>query len=234
MRLFIGNITPEHVTLNQEEEHHIIKVLRMNDGEEIYVTDGLGSLVRGKISIMGKKISINVLEIIKTKQTGIDNKGLHIAIAPTKNIDRFDFFLEKSIELGISTITPILCANSERKHLNYEKVLKQAYGACKQCLRSVFPIINPLTNLQDFLKNSAENIYVAHCYNEFEKKSINQVLKNRKDLTILIGPEGDFSKKEIEHLYNYSATGISLGENRLRTETAGIFVASCYYYSNFH
>ncbi|MDR3272462.1 MAG: 16S rRNA (uracil(1498)-N(3))-methyltransferase [Flavobacteriaceae bacterium] len=231
MRLFIGEIFPDRAELRADEIHHIIKVLRMNDNEEIYVTDGKGKWVGGKLRLKGKKAEVEILEIFP--QEPLSERILHIAIAPTKSLERFEFFLEKSVELGVSEITPLISVNSERKNLNLEKMQKQLENACKQSLRVLFPRLNPLTPLKDFMEKNAENqLFVAHCYQEYEKISLKKVFGNQKNITILIGPEGDFSKHELELLLSQGATGVDLGKNRLRTETAGIFTVAGFYYSH--
>jgi 16S rRNA (uracil1498-N3)-methyltransferase len=229
MKLFIGEIFSDKVSLREEEIHHIIKVLRMNSGEEIFVTDGRGNLAKGKLLLTGKKAEVEVLKIFPQEQQR--EKRLHIAIAPTKNVDRFEFFVEKAVELGVSEITPLLCANSERKILNVEKTQKQIESACKQSLRTLFPVINPLIPVKEFMEQKFEKLLITHCYKEFNKVSLQEFFPGRGKITVLVGPEGDFSKKEVENFYSLGAEGVSLGDNRLRTETAGIFIAAGYYYS---
>lgn len=231
MKLFIGSISSDEVRLREEEQHHILKVLRMNAGEEIFITDGKGNLVQGNLIISGKKVDIDIKKRFP-KEKEPENK-LHIAIAPTKNMDRFEFFIEKSVELGITEITPVLCANSERKILKIDKIQKQIESACKQSLKVYFPVINPLISLKDFIQKEKHPLYVAHCYKEYEKVLLNKIWDQTSNPVILIGPEGDFSKKEIEELYHNKAMGIDLGKSRLRTETAGIFVSAAFYYQQF-
>lgn len=230
MRLFIGEIHPNEVQLREEEEHHIVRVLRMKEGDMVYVTNGKGALIKGQLLITGKKVKVQIIEIFPHSNRG--QNGLHIAIAPTKNIDRFEFFVEKAVELGVSKITPLLCTNSERKVLNTEKIKKQIETACKQSLRINFPELYPLTPLKDFIQSSNTKLYLTHCYKEYEKITLNETLNREKEITLMVGPEGDFSKKEVEELYSLGSIGVSLGANRLRTETAGIFIASSYYF--FH
>ncbi|MDR1877134.1 MAG: 16S rRNA (uracil(1498)-N(3))-methyltransferase [Flavobacteriaceae bacterium] len=229
MKLFIGDISPDKITLKEEEEYHIIKVLRMSSGDDIYVTDGKGTLAHGKLIITGKRAEVEVLELFPKKQQ--DKNRLHIAIAPTKNIDRFEFFIEKAVELGVSEITPILCANSERKNLNIEKIQKQVESACKQSLRLIFPLVRSLTSLKELIQKERTSLFLTHCYKEYKKVPLSRILPQQGRITVLIGPEGDFSKKEVEELYSLGATGVDLGENRLRTETAGIFVAAGHWFS---
>lgn len=255
MKLFFGEIFPE-VRINDEEQQHIAKVLRMRDGEEIFVTDGKGNLAKGNLVFEGKKVGLNVLEI-KENLPDFPSK-LHIAIAPTKNLDRIEFFVEKATEMGISEITFLNTEKTERKNLNIDKIRKQAVSANKQSLRFHFPKINDLTKLSDFIKNlEPENTFVAHCNENLERINLSEIemlrqaqhnnepterrfdsaqrdntsksAKNLEEITFLIGPEGDFSDKEIQLLAEKGIKAVSLGNQRLRTETAGIFVSAWNY-----
>lgn len=227
MKLFYGEINGEQVIINEEEQQHIVKVLRMRDGEKLSITDGKGNLAHGTLKIEGKKA---LLEPIKIEENLPDfSPKLHIAIAPTKNIDRIELFVEKATEMGISEITFLLTDKSERKNINIDKIRKQAISASKQSLRFHFPIINDLTKFSDFVKNlDAENTFVAHCDKNFEKISLYDIKPTEKS-TFLIGPEGDFSPKEIQLLVDKKIKAVSLGKQRLRTETAGIFVSAWNY-----
>lgn len=230
MKLFFGEIFPD-VKINEDEQQHIVKVLRMREGEEIFVTDGNGNLAKGNLAFEGKKVSLNVTEI-KENLPEFSPK-LHIAIAPTKNIDRIEFFVEKATEMAISEITILNTEKTERKNLNIDKLRKQAIAASKQSLRFHFPKINDVTKLSDFIKNTnPETTFVAHCDASFERTEISKI-KNVENLTFLIGPEGDFSEKEIKLLAEKGIKAVSLGNQRLRTETAGIFVAAWNYFKTF-
>lgn len=227
MKLFYGEIDENQVTINDEEQQHIVKVLRMKNGEEIHVTDGKGNLASGKLSIEGKKANILVDET-KTNLPDFSPK-LHIAIAPTKNIDRIEFFIEKAVEMGISEITILLTEKTERKNINIDKLRKQAIAASKQSLRFHFPVINDVTKIQDFLKNiNLQNTFVAHCHENLKRINLKLIPKT-ENITFLIGPEGDFSEKEISFLAEHHIKAVSLGSQRLRTETAGVFVAAWNY-----
>ncbi|ASW74571.1 rRNA methyltransferase [Chryseobacterium piperi] len=227
MKLFYGDIENNKVIINDDEQQHILKVLRMKNGEEIHVTDGKGNLASGKLVLEGKKASLDIVEI-KTALPDFNPK-LHIAIAPTKNIDRIEFFVEKAIEMGISEITFLTTEKTERKNLNTDKIRKQGIAASKQSLRFHFPVIHDPVKLSDFLKNiNPENTFVAHCHENLERIALNDIPKSDQ-YTFLIGPEGDFSEKEIQYLADHKVRATSLGNQRLRTETAGIFVASWNY-----
>lgn len=229
MKLFFGEIFP-NVIINDDEQQHIVKVLRMREGEEIFVTDGKGSLAKGTLVFEGKKVMLNVSDI-KENLPDFSPK-LHIAIAPTKNIDRIEFFVEKATEMGISEITFLNTEKSERRNINIEKLRKQAISASKQSQRFHFPVLNDLVKLQDFIKNiPTENTYVAHCDEHFERTNLKEI-DAAEHLIFLIGPEGDFSPNEIKLLTEKGIRAVSLGEQRLRTETAGIFVAAWNYFKS--
>ena len=229
MKLFFGEIFP-NVIINDDEQQHIVKVLRMREGEEIFVTDGKGNLAKGTLVFEGKKVMLNVSDI-KENLPDFSPK-LHIAIAPTKNIDRIEFFVEKATEMGISEITFLNTEKSERRNINIEKLRKQAISASKQSQRFHFPVLNDLVKLQDFIKNiPTENTYVAHCDEHFERTNLKEI-DAAEHLIFLIGPEGDFSPNEIKLLTEKGIRAVSLGEQRLRTETAGIFVAAWNYFKS--
>lgn len=226
MKLFFGQIFPE-ILIDSDEQQHITKVLRMREGEEIFVTDGNGNLAKGNLVFEGKKVSLDVSEI-KENLPDFSPK-LHIAIAPTKNIDRIEFFVEKAVEMGISEITFILTEKTERKNISIDKLRKQAIGASKQSHRFHFPKVNDLIKFSDFIKNlNPENTFVAHCNENLKRINLNDI-PNLENYTFLIGPEGDFSDKEIQLLAEKGIKAVSLGNQRLRTETAGIFVAAWNY-----
>lgn len=245
MKLFFGQIFPDLV-IDSDEQQHITKVLRMREGEEIFVTDGKGNLAKGILIFEGKKVSLDVSEV-KENLPDFSPK-LHIAIAPTKNIDRIEFFVEKAVEMGISEISFILTEKTERKNISIDKLRKQAISASKQSHRFHFPKVNDLIKFSDFMKNlNPENTFVAHCNENLERinlnalrpfdaaqddtrdNAINQQPTTSNQTTFLIGPEGDFSDKEIQLIADKGIKAVSLGNQRLRTETAGIFVAAWNY-----
>ena len=232
MKLFHGEVSDNQVIINDEEQTHIVKVLRMRSGEEIFVTDGKGNLAKGNLIFEGKKVSLDISEI-KENLPNFSNQ-LHIAIAPTKNIDRIEFFVEKATEMGIAEITLLQTEKTERKNLNIDKLRKQSIAASKQSLRFHFPIINDLTKFSDFIKEiDSENTFVAHCNENLERIDLKMLRQAQhdsvKNITFLIGPEGDFSEKEIALLAENGVKAVSLGSQRLRTETAGVFVAAWNY-----
>lgn len=212
-----GNI----YTLNEIESKHCIKVLRLDTNDTIQLIDGNGGFYVARILEPNQKKC--TVEIIETqKEFGKRNHYLHIAIAPTKNIDRFEWFLEKATEIGIDEITPILCEHSERKAIKPERLEKIIISAVKQSLKGYKPKLNELTILDDFLRiNFKENKFIAHC-EETNKTLLKNDYNKGADVIILIGPEGDFSPQEITLAKDNNFQEISLGESRLRTETAGV------------
>ena len=224
MRLFYQkniDLKQTNFVLNELDSKHAIKVLRLKTNSIIHIMDGIGNLIEGKIiDANSKKAMIEIIN--KTYFNNPNTPNLHIAIAPTKNMDRLEWFIEKAIEIGINEITPIFCENSERKVIKIERLEKIIISASKQALQYHTPTLNRPKGFKDFLSTvNSPNRYIAHCYDIIKapltKKSIN------KKTTILIGPEGDFSLKEVEKAINdFSFSSISLGDSRLRTETAGV------------
>ncbi len=225
MNVFAGDISEQFASLWKSEIVHCIKVLRHRMGDEIVICNGKGRAIQGSIIEIGKNEVL--VEIHESIELPSQTSGIHIAMAPTKNIDRFEFFIEKATELGVAQITPILSFHSERKNIRLDKLQKKALAASTQSLRSEFIHLHDITPLPELVeKYSAHSIYIAHCSTEFERSEIQEITFKSGDI-VLIGPEGDFSKEEISQLYKRpNIKGISLGPNRLRTETAGIFVAS--------
>lgn len=213
------------VTFSREESRHLVKVLRKKRGDQIHITDGRGNLYLAEvISDNDKKCEVQVLK----SETRPDPKGyrLHVAIAPTKNNDRLEWFLEKSTEIGIDEITPILCDHSERKKINHNRCEKVLLAAMKQSLKFTLPILNPLQPFDELMGQvEAESRLIAHCA-DAEKKSLSTLIEGKNDILVLIGPEGDFSPREIQAATIAGFDSLDLGQTRLRTETAGVVVGS--------
>lgn len=208
---------------NEDESKHISRVLRMQVGDEIWITDGKGNLHKSTISnITGKIVEVEIIESYTEFEKR--NYYLHIAIAPTKNIDRYEWFVEKSTEIGIDEITPIICKNSERKIVKTDRLTRIAEAAIKQSQKAYIPKINEAISFEKFIKSNFYqlNKFIAHCEESSQKQYIGTYIKPKENILILIGPEGDFSKEEIISARNNSFNEISLGNSRLRTETAGI------------
>ncbi len=224
MQLFYNsniNDTPSQFTFDKIESRHIVKVLRKKEGDVLFITNGKGQLFTAEVLIVNdKKCTIQLLKSeVKEKPW---NYYLHIAIAPTKNNDRLEWFLEKATEIGIDEITPIICKHSERKVIKKERLDKIIISAMKQSLKFQLPKLNEVTSFQDFIKQDFKGyLFIAHC-EETDKKTLKSELKPQQRITLLIGPEGDFSSEEIEMALQQKFIPVSLGESRLRTETAGI------------
>jgi 16S rRNA (uracil1498-N3)-methyltransferase len=203
---------------NENESKHIARVLRKKSGDTIRLTNGKGLILYGILEVNSPKhcsITITSTEFVNTPETYV-----HIAVAPTKNMDRFEWFLEKATELGVQRITPILCDRSERKVLKTERCEKIIEAALKQSLRAHKPILDPLTPLKE-LNTSASISCIAHCENT-DKEKLQRVVNQQSNVCILIGPEGDFSKKEITWAKELGIKAVDLGKARLRTETAAL------------
>ena len=226
MQLFyIPEVLGNTITPDAAESKHMIKVLRLNQGDVVEVVDGKGGFYEAEITEANPKKCR--LSIIRSRhEFGKRNFRLHIAIAPTKNIDRFEWFLEKATEFGIDEITPLLCERSERKVIKPERLNKILVSAMKQSLKAYLPKLNSVTSFSQLLDDTAEEQkYIAHC-GEGEKPHLKNRYEAAQNVLIMIGPEGDFSPEEIEHSRSKGFKEVTLGQSRLRTETAG--VAACH------
>ncbi len=214
------------VILSQEESFHAAQVLRMRSGDFIHLTDGLGHLFKGELlKVDSKKSLVRLVEELPLKPA---TTHLHIAIAPTKNIDRFEWFLEKATEMGIAEITPLMCRYSERKEIKPERLNKVIVAAAKQSHHFKFPRLNPILKFEEFINSStSENKYIAHCESS-EKNDFGKSIIGKKSSLLLIGPEGDFSEQEIQLAISNNYLPVSLGESRLRTETAGVYACAVF------
>ncbi len=214
-------IDSEIYQLDEEESKHCVRVLRLKTGDQVNLVDGRGGFYLAEIiSDHPKKTILQVKEY--QKEYSKRNHHLHIAVAPTKNIDRFEWFLEKATEIGIDEITPIICDRSERKEVKIDRSNKIITAAIKQSLKAYHPKLNQQISFKEFvLKASADARFIAHCEDGI-KNEISSDFKKHQNYLILIGPEGDFSPHEIEYALQNGFVPITLGESRLRTETAGL------------
>jgi 16S rRNA (uracil1498-N3)-methyltransferase len=233
MQLFyspdIDNNT-QKFTFSKEESRHIVKVLRKNIGDTVYITNGYGWLFTAEVTVPNlNKCSVQITK--KERQPNRDYH-LHLAVAPTKMNDRYEWFLEKATEIGIDTITPIICEHSERKVVKTDRLERILQSAMKQSLNCYLPKLNAAITFKDFLnKDLKGHLFIAHC-EETDKKSLKQELKPKTDVTILIGPEGDFSIKEIQLATDKGFKPVTLGNTRLRTETAAIVACHSVAFTN--
>ncbi len=220
MNLFFQPAVSEGVNhLTAEESYHAFRVLRLSVGDEIKITDGKGVLYQATItSIDSKKCGF---KINTEKKIPKKSYYIHIAIAPTKNTDRIEWFVEKAVEIGIHEISFILCKNSERKVLNIERIEKIAVSAMKQSQQPWIPTLHPLQPLNDILKQQADQKFIGHV-DSSNPVHLKAIAKPNKSYLVLIGPEGDFSNEELNTALQAGFEKVSLGENRLRTETAGL------------
>jgi 16S rRNA (uracil1498-N3)-methyltransferase len=209
------------VMLNAEESYHCIRVLRKKSGDIIHVTDGRGGLFEAEVT---NEDSGKCLVTMKAEVSVAEKKpfNLHLAVAPTKNTDRFEWFLEKATEIGITEITPVICKHSERTVLRTDRLQKILISAMKQSLNLHLPILNEPVKLPDFLKQDFIGQKFIGYVEEQQEKHLKDCYSKGSDCVILIGPEGDFSKPEINLSKEKGFEAISLGNSRLRTETAAL------------
>ena len=223
MRLFYNKDLLEddsRLIIEREESRHIVRVLRKKVGDTIYVTNGKGVLFTTKIDVINKNNT--ELKIINSKKESKSKFHINIAVAPTKNNDRIEWFIEKSTEIGINTISTVLCEKSERKKIKIDRLEKITISAMKQSLQLHKPIIQELVSFEEFIENcESENKFIAHC-KESKKLFLNNCKIKAKTISVLIGPEGGFSDNEIGLAEKHGFISVSLGNNRLRTETAAI------------
>ncbi len=225
------NYQTKQILLSDDEAHHAAKVLRLNIGDKVEATDGLGNWFECTIEeIQKRRCLLNITKHIPEK--GKRNYKLHIAIAPTKNIKRFEWFLEKATEMGIDEITPIITFNSERRVMKTERSNKVITSAMKQSLKAYHPVLNEAISFNLFLENTKEEeLYIAHLIDE-NQQDMKHAYQQNKDVCILIGPEGDFSNQEVELALTKGFNAVKMGNERLRTETAGIMACSCIHFVN--
>ena len=227
MNTFFGIIQNNVAILNEDESLHCVKVLRQKVGDIIQVINGNGTRAIGKIEAAhAKQCAVSLIEKEVVKQTR--KYKLHIAIAPTKNIERIEWFVEKAVEIGIDEISFIKCKNSERIVIKDDRLKKVAEAAVKQSQQAYIPKMNPLIDFKEFIKNNTCDVkLIAHCEKE-SKQHIKTFITTGKIFTVLIGPEGDFTKDEIELALSLNYSPVALGESRLRTETAGLFACGAF------
>ena len=222
---YTPDINSNTYTLNEEESKHCNKVLRLGIGDIVNLIDGRGGLYKAEICEAHRK-HVQLLVTEHHKEFGKRNHHLHIAIAPTKNIDRLEWFLEKATEIGIDEITPIICERSERKIIKEERLEKVITSAVKQSLTAYHPILNSSISFVDFIKNNKETEkFIAHCM-DGEKPYLNDIITTHQSYLILIGPEGDFTNAELNIALQNGFKPVTLGKTRLRTETAAL--AACF------
>ncbi|MBK5721121.1 16S rRNA (uracil(1498)-N(3))-methyltransferase [Dysgonomonas sp. Marseille-P4677] len=214
-----------NVELPIEEGQHCVKVLRKKEGDEILLTDGKGFFYDAEIiQANPKHCVVNILNT--TEQPKGWNFNLQIAFAPTKNIDRIEWFAEKATEIGVDRFTPILCQHSERKEIKSQRIEKILVSAMKQSQKALLPQLDEIQSFSKLIKQDFDGQkYIAHCHPQ-QKELLKDIYKKGGNVLILIGPEGDFSEEEVKEAIANGFRPISLGESRLRTETAAL--VACY------
>jgi len=221
---YTPDITQNTYTLNEEESKHCVRVLRLTIGSIVNLVDGKGGFYTAEItSDNPKKVSLSILKV--ETEFHKRNHYLHIAVAPTKNIDRIEWFLEKATELGIDEITPIITDRSERRIVKEDRLNKVITSAVKQSIKAYHPKLNDAISLDTFLKEPFDgDKLIAHCIDNGEKQYISKLVVPHQKYLILIGPEGDFTPDEVNLALNKGFKALTLGDNRLRTETAALSV----------
>ncbi|MCF0179182.1 MAG: 16S rRNA (uracil(1498)-N(3))-methyltransferase [Bacteroidales bacterium] len=207
--------------LSEEDSGHAVRVLRHKEGDKVVVVDGNGSFYETHIVSAHPKHC--VLEIDNVTKESHWNYFIELAVAPTKNLDRVEWFLEKATEMGLDRFVPLRCRFSERKELKTERLKKIAVSAMKQSLKATLPQIEEMTDIKSYITEDFDGQkFIAHCIKDAERKLFSKEIKPNSRIRVLIGPEGDFSEEEIELAIQNGYVPISLGEQRLRTETAAL------------
>ena len=219
------------ILLNEENSKYIVQVLRMENGEQLKLTDGKGNIYAAEITEAHKKkciVKVTETNIVKSPESKVC-----IAMSPVKNNSRFEWFLEKATEMGVTEIIPLMCARTEKQHFRYDRMKCILISAMLQSQQACLPILNEPVKFNDFIKSSAETHrkkYIAHCAEESKTSLKNvvseQATKSPNDSVILIGPEGDFTSDEITLALHADFIPVALGNTRLRTETAAIVAAA--------
>ena len=215
--------------LPPEETTHALRVLRLQSGDDMFLMDGQGNFYHAEVSLAThKKCLYHIKETLPQQKTWRGH--IHLAIAPTKHIDRMEWLVEKATEVGFDEITFLHCAFSERKVLRTDRIEKIVVSAAKQSRKAWMPKVNTLESFKEFITTPHEGRkFIAHCYTEIEKKDFFDAITNddlATPITVLVGPEGDFSIDEVRLAMEQGYESITLGKSRLRTETAGLMAVT--------
>lgn len=208
--------------LPQSDSQHCVRVLRMQPGDELEIIDGKGHRFHCiLVDAHSKHASVEIIEKFDSPLSW--SQQITLAVAPTKHMDRMEWMVEKLTEIGVNRIIPLLCQRSERKEIKTERLEKIAVSAMKQSLKSVLPEIWPMTPIKEVFDSFPESQrYVGYCDNSTPRQLLSGIYQPGGDVIVLIGPEGDFSPEEIRYAFKNGWEAITLGDNRLRTETAAI------------
>lgn len=227
---YATHIETDRAFLEAAEAHHAVRVLRKQVGDELYWVDGRGYFYRGVIEKVGKNL-VELSILTKVLQEVEGEVKLHLAVAPTKNIARFEWLLEKAVEIGVRRITPLLCTHSERKRIRLDRLQKRLISAMKQSGRAYLPVLDDLMPFGKFVRHIATNAsekgqkFIAHCRAQPNREPLQSLYRVGEDAIMLIGPEGDFSTEEIDVAVRFGFLPVTLGSARLRTETAAVATA---------
>ena len=227
MLFYTPDIENGFARLDEEESRHLLTVLRRKVGDRLQLTDGRGFFYEAEVAEAGKR-SVLARILSRTEAPPERPARLHLAIAPTKNIERFEWFLEKAAEIGVDEVTPLLCQRSERDTIRHDRLEKILVSAMKQSLRARLPRLNELTRFQKFAAAAKEEQKRLAWCSDAPLPHLKTTLAPEKSVLVAIGPEGDFSPAEVQAALEHGFTGVSLGQARLRTETAGIFAVSIF------
>jgi 16S rRNA (uracil1498-N3)-methyltransferase len=231
MNIFYApNIIADFFELSDEESKHCTRVLRLAENDKVQLVDGKGGMYIASITSTKPRCMLAIES--KTEEFEKHPFYLHVAISPLKNTDRFEWFVEKAVELGIDEITPILCHRTERRNVNADRLERIVVSAMKQSVKAYKPLVNSCIDYKKFIsQQQLGSIFIAHCA-DGEKKHINDIYKPGERVTILIGPEGDFTENEINDALNNNFKAVTLGTSRLRTETAGVKACTVFNFLN--
>jgi 16S rRNA (uracil1498-N3)-methyltransferase len=229
---YVPDINGSKCVMDENESRHCIRVLRMTRGDGLNIVDGDGSLYEGIISDPSPSgCGVTITSVTRN----FEKRGyrLSIAISPIKSQERFEWFVEKSVEIGVDEITPVICRNTEKSGLKRERLNNIIISAMKQSIKAFKPVLNDPMTFREFADSDPAGIkMIAHCNPVYERYKIDRIYTREKDAVILIGPEGDFSKEELEYAFNKGFKSIHFGSSRLRTETAGIAACHSVYFIN--
>ena len=219
-------------TLDPTESAHAVRVLRKRIGDPVEVVDGKGNLFRCRIADDNPRGALLTIED-RSPLPKVWKPALHIALAPTKHMDRMEWLVEKLVEIGVDSITPVLCRRSERRELKSERLVKIAVSAMKQSLKAVLPQVAPLTPLPQFLADAAAgDRFIGYCSDSTPRCLLAKAYTPGRDCTVLIGPEGDFTPEEVQAAIDAGFAPATMGDNRLRTETAALVAADTFHVVN--
>jgi 16S rRNA (uracil1498-N3)-methyltransferase len=232
---YAPDINSPRYTISGEESRHAVKVLRLGVGSRLHLVDGRGTLYAAEIEKTDPRgCEVRVVETFPDH--GRRGYRLTMAVAPTKNSDRYEWFLEKATEVGIDAVVPVECANSERRVFNSGRAARVLVSAMKQSLKASLPELAPLTSVRELIERPFDGVkFIAHCRDEdfgSARVPVTKALPPHTDALILIGPEGDFTAEEVALALKNGFTPISLGESRLRTETAALVAVATVYMAN--